>query len=42
MGRVLDLSGSMQLSFIVPAIGFALIMWFFISERNRDKKTQNT
>lgn len=35
MGRVSDLSGSMQLSFIVPAIGFALIMWFFISEHKR-------
>lgn len=36
MGRVSDMTGSMQLSFIVPAIGFALIMWFFISEHRRD------
>lgn len=35
MGRVSDLSGSMQLSFIVPAIGFALILWFFLSEHKK-------
>ena len=38
MGRVSDLTGSMQFSFIVPAIGFALILWFFISEHKIAKK----
>ena len=32
MGRVSDLSGSMQLSFVVPAICFALIAIYFFSE----------
>lgn len=32
MGRVSDLSGSMQLSFIVPCICFILISIYFWSE----------
>ena len=32
MGRVSDLSGSMQLSFVVPAVCFALIAIYFFSE----------
>ena len=38
MGRVSDLTGSMQFSFIVPAIGFVLILWFFLSEHKIAKK----
>ncbi|MGQ5708670.1 L-fucose:H+ symporter permease [Lactobacillus sp. PSON] len=37
MGRVSDLSGSMQLAFIVPAICFALITIYFIFEHRWEK-----
>lgn len=37
MGRVSDLSGSMQLSFVVPCICFALISIYFFSEHRWEK-----
>jgi len=42
MGRVSDLSGSMQLAFIVPTICFALITFYFYAEHCYELKHPNS